>query len=78
MEQQTFSFNGSRGQPIVVPIHKNLIDASCEWILQHYAQQLPDLSNIVILLTNTDAVNYSKTVLLNQAAAKGYHALLGP
>ncbi|MCI0507592.1 MAG: PD-(D/E)XK nuclease family protein [Gammaproteobacteria bacterium] len=78
MEQQTFSFTGTYHKPIDVPIHKNLIDETCEWILQHYGQQLPDLSNITILLNNNDAVNYSKILLLKKAAAKGHAALLGP
>ena len=78
MEQQSFSFAGRQDNAVIVPVHNNLIDASCELVLEQYAQQLPDLSNITILLSDSNAVNQSKITLLQKAADRGYPALLGP
>ena len=78
MQQQSFSFDASHPNLITVPVHKNLLEATSDLIFQQHAQQLPDLSKIVVLLSNNDAVNYFKSILLEKAAALGHHALLGP
>ena len=78
MEQQSFSFAGSQDNAVIVPAHSSLIDVSCELVLEQYAQQLPDLSDITILLSDSNAVNQSKIILLQKAADRGYPALLGP
>jgi len=78
MEQQTFSFADAHDGLIVVPIQQNLIDVSCEQVLEQFAPRLPDLSNVTILLNDSNAINYAKTSLLKKAAASGHSALLGP
>jgi len=78
MEQQTFSFADSLDGLIVVPIQQNLIDVTCEQVLERNTPQLPDLSNVTILLNDSNAVNYAKTSLLTKAAIRGHSALLGP
>ncbi|WP_455221094.1 hypothetical protein, partial [Kaarinaea lacus] len=78
MEQQSFPFTGSHSEAIVVPIQQNLIDVTCDLVLDQFTPQLPDLSNVTILLNDNNAVDHGKIILLKKAAARGHSALLGP
>ena len=78
MRQQSFLFDAPHQNQSTVPIYKNLIDATCDLILQQNRQHLPDLSNITVLLNNNDAVNSFRSTLLEKATTIGYPALLGP
>lgn len=78
MRQQSFLFDEPHPNLSIVPFHKNIIDVTCDMILEHHAQRLPDLSNITVLLNNNDAVNSFRSALLRKANAMGCQALLGP
>ena len=78
MRQQSFLFDTPHHSQSSVPIYKNLIDATCDLILQQNAQRLPDLSNVNVLLNNSDAASSFRSTLLQKANDMGYHALLGP
>jgi len=78
MNQQSFSFSEDCDQPIVLPVYKNLISTTCETILKNHHDQLPDLSHVVILLSDNKAIAYCRSVLLQKAIISGCPALLGP
>ena len=78
MQQQSFSFDAPHRNLITVPVHKNLLDTTCDLILEQHAQRLPNLSNVIVLLDNIEAANSLKSILLPKIEKLGYHALLGP
>ncbi|WP_455202105.1 PD-(D/E)XK nuclease family protein, partial [Kaarinaea lacus] len=78
MQQQSFFFDAPHQNQCTIPVYKNLLDATCDLILQQHAERLPDLSTITVLLNNNDAVNSFRLALLNKANTMGYQALLGP
>ena len=78
MQQQSFLFDTPHHSQCTIPIYKNLLDSTCDLILQQHSERLPDLSHITVLLDNNDAINNFRLALLDKANAMGCHALLGP
>lgn len=78
MSQQSLPFDEPPTGQTVLPIYQNIIESCVDIILDRFKQQLPDLSNIHILLSSSGAVTQFRSVLLQKADAIGHSALLGP
>jgi ATP-dependent helicase/nuclease subunit B len=78
MSQQSLPFDAPGKSQTALPVYTNLVEYTCELILQQFRDQLPDLSNVHILLSSNNAVATFRSELLNQASQLGYSALLGP
>lgn len=78
MSQQSLPFDQEPSGLHVIPVHHNLIETTCNIILEQHAAQLPDLSTITVLLPDNSAIDFCRQVLLQQALSRGCDALLGP
>ena len=78
MPPQTSPPDQSQSYLHVIPVQQNLIDTTCEIILEQHAARLPDLSAVTVLLPDNNAIGLCRQILLQKAAARGYDALLGP
>ncbi|MGD8559972.1 MAG: PD-(D/E)XK nuclease family protein [Gammaproteobacteria bacterium] len=78
MSQQSFSFDAPHPALHLIPLHQNLIEATCDLVLDRHAAQLPDLSMVSILLPDNSAIPFCRDVILRKAQSRGYDAVLGP
>ncbi|TCK18905.1 ATP-dependent helicase/nuclease subunit B [Thiogranum longum] len=62
----------------LVPFSADPLAATAQQVLEHYRDKLPDLSRCQILLPDMQCAPSLRAVLLDQADALGYPALLGP
>ena len=62
----------------LIPFSQNPLAIAAEHLLDHYRDQLPDLSTCHVLVPDTQCAPQLRAELLRRAAARGYEALLGP
>jgi len=62
----------------LLPYHSDPIDALCQQLVLQFNKQLPDLSNITVLLPDTHAASRLRNQLTQVASKAGFSALLGP
>jgi len=61
-----------------VPFSEDPLAVTAQRVLEHYRENLPDLSGCQILLPDTQCAPALRAILLKQAETLGYTALLGP
>jgi ATP-dependent helicase/nuclease subunit B len=62
----------------LIPFSQDPLAVAAERLLDHYRDQLPDLSSCHILVADTQCAPQLRAELLRQAAERGCQALLGP
>ena len=78
MSQQSLPFDEPAINQTILPVYSNLVEASVDKLLEQLTDQLPDLSNVHILLSSNSGVSTFRSTLLAKASSRGYPALLGP
>ena len=78
MTQQSLPFDEPGTTSIVLPVNTSLVESVCDIIMKQLGKQLPDLSNVHVLLTSSTAVTAVRQKLLDKAKTLGFDALLGP
>ena len=62
----------------LLPYHSDPIAYLCKQIVSEYKKDLPDLTHITILMSNTHAATRLRQTLTHEADQAGFPALLGP
>ncbi len=71
--------NNSRIPPVVLTNYgEDALASLANWIIKHHTSSLPDLSQIVVLLSDLQAAPRLRRLLLKAAAGQKAAALLGP
>ena len=63
---------------ILLPYHQDILQVLSQHIIERQRDCLPDLSQVIILLSNTHAATHLRQLLLGNAKQSGVQALLGP
>ncbi|MDX1697881.1 MAG: hypothetical protein R3308_06305, partial [Thiohalobacterales bacterium] len=63
---------------LLVPFSQDPLAAAARRILDHYQEQLPDLSTCQVLVADTQCAAALRAALLDECLARGFKALLGP